>query len=139
MEACDVASLLKASAVAQKALTELPETPVAAAGVNIRYFLNPLPDKIIDLLKAPIDDVYSDEGYTINSSVTKRLLDFPPGAVNVEISQSKEGEGCLLLNFHYDSNSPGSLKEWLAKTKDFFAFAEKLLAVIEIPLTQEEQ
>ncbi|SEA17296.1 hypothetical protein [Nitrosospira multiformis] len=137
METYDLSSLSKASAVAQKALADLPETPVAAAGVNIRYALDPLPDAIMDLLKAPIDDVFSDEGFTIKGGVTKRLLDFPPGVVNVEITQGKEGEGYLLLNFHYDSTSPETLKEWLAKTEDFFAFTEKLLTVIEVPPTQE--
>lgn len=135
----DLASLEKASHIGQTALKALPETPVAAAGINIRYTVKPLPDELIDLLKTPIDDAYSDEGFTISGALTQRSLAHPPGVVNVEISQGKEGDGTVLMNFHCASSSPDELRQWLTKASEFWEVAQRLLTVMKIPMQQETQ
>lgn len=135
----DLASLIKASQIGQKALEVLSETPVAAAGINFRYALKTFPDELLDLLKSPIDDAYSDNNFNISSSLTRRSLEHPPGIINVEISQSVEGKGIILMNFHYSSNSPSDLSHWLSRTEEFGGIAQKLLETIKVPVQQEAQ
>ncbi len=135
----DLVSLKKAGCLGQEALRALPETPVAAVGVNIRYELESLPDELLDLLKTPIDDAYSDGGFTIASSTMLRSLKQSPGVVNVEISQSNDGKGAVVMNFHRESNLPNELCEWLDGLDEFFAVAKKLMMIMKIPVEIEEQ
>jgi hypothetical protein len=133
----DLASLEKASQIGMKVLQVLPETPVAAAGVNFRYSLNTLPNELLDLMKTPIDDVYSDEGFGISEFVTQRSLEIQPGVVNVVINQMKNGSGAILMNFHYASSSHAELEQWLARTTEFHGVAQKLLNALKINVQQE--
>ncbi len=135
----DLASLEKASHIGQTALKALPETPVAAAGVNIRYAVKALPDELMDLLKTPIDDAYSDEGFTIEGALTRRSLAHAPGVVNVEISQGREGAGTVLMNFHCASSSSDELCQWLTKVSEFWEVAQRILTVMKVPTQQETQ
>lgn len=128
----DLASLEKASQIGRKALNVLPETPVAAAGINIRYFLNDFSDKLLDLLKTPIDDVYSDENFTISNSITQRSLELNPGVINIEINQGRDGSGVVLMNFHCASSLPNELDQWLSRTGEFLGVAQKLLDALDI-------
>lgn len=136
MQTSDFQSLDKASQIGQLALINLPETPVSAAGINIRYSLTPVPDELIDLLKTPIDDIYSDGGFTIGDSTTRRSLDLQPGVVNVEIIQDREGLGSVLFNFHHASNSPDELREWLGRASEFMDATKKLLELMDIQIQQ---
>jgi hypothetical protein len=135
----DLASLEKASLIAKKVLQVLPETPVAAAGVNFRYTLNPIPDSLIDLTKTPIDDIYSDEGFTITESLTQRSLELHPGVVNIQIKQNNDGSGSVLMNFHYSSDLQIELSQWISRTPEFFKTAQKLLESLKITVQQETQ
>jgi hypothetical protein len=133
----DLVSLEKASQIGKKVLQALPETPVAAAGINIRYSLNPIPNELIDLTKSPIDDVYSDEGYTISETLTQRSLELQPGVINVQVKQMKDGNGVVLMNFHYASSSQTELEKWLSRTAEFIEIAQKLLIAMKITVQQE--
>ena len=134
----DLASLEKASQIGRKVLQALPETPVAAAGINFRYSLNPFPDELLDLLKTPIDDVYSDENFTITDSSTKRSLEILPGVINIEINQMKDGSGIVVMNFHFASSSHNDLEQWLSRTTEFFGIAQNILNALKITVQQEE-
>lgn len=138
-QTADFVSLEKASRIGQIALEGLPETPVIAAGVNIRYSLKSLPDELIDLLKTPLDHAYSDGGFIIEGTLTRRSLVCPPGVVNVEIGQGKEGEGTVSMNFHRESTSPVELREWLTMVPKFWEVAQQLLTVMKVPVQEEAQ
>src|SRR6266404_107175 len=75
--------LKRATEIARKALQALPETPTSAVGVNIRYNFGTLPDELIDMVKAPIDQTLSDADFAIKGGVTKRALTFDSGVINV--------------------------------------------------------
>jgi hypothetical protein len=129
-QALELGSLQKASRVAQMALRALPETPVFAAGINIRYRFASLPDELIDLVKAPIDDVLSDTSFQIDGGLTKRSLALPPGILNLEIVQGKSADGSVSLNFHRESTAQTDLQAWLARVEEFFALSERVLETI---------
>jgi hypothetical protein len=127
----DLASLQRASDIARRALQSLPQTPVSAAGVNIRYKFPALPDALIELVTAPIDDTFSDAGYVIEGGATKRVLTLNPGVLNVDVSQGKTGEGSVVLNFHRESAVQPELEGWLSKTEDFFGVSKRVLSLIK--------
>jgi hypothetical protein len=127
----DKASMLRAAGLAKRTLLILPETPVSAVGVNIRYQFAVLPDELINLVKAPIDTELSDAGFSIEGGMTRRSLTLAPGLLNVEVTQGKMAEGTITLNFHRDSANPGELASWLSSTGDFLEQSEKFLARIK--------
>jgi hypothetical protein len=126
----DLASILKAGEIARAALEALPETPVSAAGVNIRYQLAISPDDLIKLLKAPIDDAFSDADYTIESGMTRRALSYQPGVINVEVVQDGRGGAMINLNFHRESSLMDDHKTWLERIEEFLGESKRLLPLL---------
>lgn len=49
--------LQEAAEIAARAIEDLPETPVRAAGVNIRYRFDSIPDQLQSAIGAPIDNL----------------------------------------------------------------------------------
>lgn len=137
LERNDFASLERASAIGQVALRALPETPVAAAGVNVRYTLTPLSNELIDLLRTPIDDVFSDAGFQIETSTTGRALALPPGVINVEFTKGSDGDGAVSINFHYESTSTQDLSGWLSRVAEFRDTTQRLLEIVAVTVEQE--
>lgn len=135
----DLASIQNACQIGRTALEALPETPVAAAGVNLRYSISPVPDSLLDLVKAALDDELSDAGYTIKGSLTQRTIERSPGVVNVELVQKTDGECELLLNFHLASKVPSELQGWLTKSDEFFEQSETLLSAMNVSVDWENQ
>ena len=76
---------------------------MAAAGVNLRYKVDQLPDELIDLILLPLDDSFSDNGFSIIERSVKRSLALDSGVVNVDLTQGAAGEGVITINFHLDS------------------------------------
>lgn len=136
---CDSQSLQKACALAKNALLSLPETPLTAAGINIRYQIEELPDELLQLIETPIDGTFSDSGYVIKKRRTHRSLEFQPGEINIELSQEQTTAGEVLLNFHLDSQELVRVQEWLSRSEEFSAKALELLSIIKIPAPEGEQ
>lgn len=130
----NIGSLEKACRIAGTAIETLPETPIVAAGVNFRFTLDALPDALIDLLKSSVNDAYSDAGYSIIGSLTQRSLEIPPGVINVEVREDKDGAGTVLMNFHYASSTPAALREWLSRSAEFWDVTQKLLVAMNVTL-----
>jgi hypothetical protein len=127
----EAVALQRAAEVAQRALRSLPETPTSAAGVNIRYQFPALPDGLLELLRAPTDDVFSDADYVIEGSLTKRSLTLSPGVINVEINSGRSGDGAVTMNFHRASDAHSDLATWLSRTQEFVELSQKLFRSIE--------
>ena len=113
-------ALKKAMATACNALKNLPETPVFAAGFNIRFEVRaeglPLPlDKIGE---TALDTELSDAGYEIVSrGLTRRIRlkgsTFEEGVVNLLVLKDETKPVRIELNFHRDSNTVADLVRWL--------------------------
>lgn len=116
----------------------LPETPVTAAGVNIRYRLAEIPDAALDLVRAPLDEALSDAGYEVAGSMIKRSVSLPPGVVNVQVSQAPAGGGTLEFNFHRESAIPAELREWLGRAEEFVTLSDQLALVAGVPNVRGE-
>lgn len=122
-------SLLRACTVCTRALRSLPETPVSAVGINIRYRFTDFPEAVLDLLSVPLDAALSDAGFQVAGATIKRTLALAPGVVNVQIAHA-EGAGTLEFNFHRDSRIPNELVDWLARAEEFVHLSDRLAAVV---------
>jgi hypothetical protein len=119
----DYQTLNKAAQTARNALCSLPETPVLAAGLNIRFKLNNHPidlDKIVDSV---IDVKLSDAGYELISRGLTRTIrlkggPFTKGVLNFSAVKDEKGVVKIELNFHRDSKSTKELADWLNLSKE---------------------
>ena len=101
--------------VAALALSALPETPVSAAGYNIRYHVDSLSPDVVQSLTPRVDEKLSDANYTIGDRVLKRSLVLSEGVLNLAITLKGEGPAELEFNFHCGSSDRDVLVAWLSK------------------------
>ncbi len=106
-------NLAKAMEYASRSIESLPETPVTAAGYNVRFKLTDNPEALLGLVGTKLDRVLSDAGFKIGEQVTRRAIPHKGGTVNLEITAEPDGEVVVVLNFHHLSTDPSDLRKWL--------------------------
>jgi hypothetical protein len=97
-----------------KAIEELPKTPVSAAGYNIRYDIEDPSGEFLELVKPPLDNKITDNGFEILSKEIRKTLRWGDGAINIHITKRGAANFQLLLNFDRMSADNRVLKDWLA-------------------------
>ncbi len=111
---CDFQSLQKAMEIACRALEELPETPVVAAGINVKYTCEEPLDALQQVTRHDwLDARLSDKKYEITGRSLSRSLKLGDGQINLGITEDADGKYELYLNFHRASNSVSELRSWL--------------------------
>jgi len=111
-ESASYQALEKALKVGVRALELLPDTPLEAAGFNIKFQTAELSDALIQLMESDVDQVISDLHHTIAKRSLTRSFDFDKGGI--EMSVSMEGSGArVTFNFHRHSDICAELTEWL--------------------------
>jgi hypothetical protein len=96
----------------------LRETPVTAAGFNIRFQVGEYPTELVNYLKMDLDDRLSKEKFSIVSREIKRTLKRDPGTINLEVEINEDQKISVVLNFHLNSTEPDELVKWLTFSKD---------------------
>ncbi|HKU14398.1 MAG TPA: hypothetical protein VJQ52_08375 [Steroidobacteraceae bacterium] len=125
-----VQSLTNAAVIAQRALQSLPETPVSAAGVNIKFGFDALPDTVLDLVASPLDDALADGHYTIEGRHVRRTVQWQDGLLNIEIDERNNASGVISFNFHRASTDPQALRAWLGRVSEMIPVADTLMATM---------
>ena len=134
-----IENLAKAIQIAKKALTELPRTPVSAAGFNLRYRSNTEPIKALDDLTASTwDERLADAAFQIDTRSINRVLLWKTGKIQVFVTQEPEGKYELLLNFEANSNESEKLQEWLSVSANEIDVQAQKIFRDTIGLTNEE-
>lgn len=118
--------LKRAAAVPVKAIASLPRTPVSAAGVNIRYEFDPVPDLLLTVLESGLDPGLGEAGQIIGRGI-KRTLSWGAGHLNLDVTQSK-ASAIVSFNFHRASADGGELTQWLDRVDEMAAEVRGLLA-----------
>jgi len=113
-------ALKRAMETACNALEDLPETPVFAAGFNVRFkiYEQEQPLELEEITQASLDTDLSDAGYEIISKgLTRRVRTkeniFKEGVLNLLILKEENNTFRIELNFHRDSNTVADLIKWL--------------------------
>ena len=104
-----------AAEIAKRAIQSLPETPLSAAGVNLRYRYESIPEALIDAGTSSVDEKLIDEGYNIQEKTLKRQMPWEGGVINLDLLEQKGASAILLFNYHKNANSPDDFVQWLDK------------------------
>lgn len=96
---------------AAKAIKGLPDTPLTAAGYNVRVQINDPQDALLSAAGCPLDNLISDAGFTIGTRILHRSLEMEIGSLNLSIQQDANVR--VELNFHLQSADPKKLTDWL--------------------------
>ena len=105
--------LIKVMKTGCNALQDLPETPVFAAGFNVRFKIDDYPE-FEEITQSSIDTQISDAGYEIVSRGVTRKIRRQGGILNLRVRKDEKDEIITELNFHRDSNNITDLINWLS-------------------------
>jgi hypothetical protein len=130
-EVSNLPNLTRAVALLTSALQALDQTPIRAAGVNLR-FSHPDQNTFLDARRAPLDERLEEE-FTLAGRALKRSLARSEGLLNFEFRE-ENGQLALDLNFHLDSTSHVQTAAWLGKVEEFHQEAVKLLDVLGVEI-----
>ena len=98
---------------AKRALEKLPETPVLAAGINLRFKVTDASTELTEAIRVGLDDRISDCEFSIRDRTLRRSVDFDTGVLNLGLDSDDDGHMVVLLNFEMRSKDSKSLVAWL--------------------------
>ncbi len=101
----------KARQIAINAINSLPETPLTAAGFNVRVRVEEPPEEIVTVTSSEIDNLLSDNDFIIEERRLHRSLKWKAGILNINIIHQKDLK--VELNFHRASSKTEDLIAWL--------------------------
>jgi hypothetical protein len=101
----------RARGVAVKAMKGLPETPLTAAGYNIRMKISDPTNELLAATTCGIDGLLSDAAFSIKSQNLCRSLELDDGVINLNIQQNKDVT--VEINFHCQSSRQEELIAWM--------------------------
>ena len=112
---CDFITLQRAKEIAGHALNNLHETPVIAAGINVKYTCDEPLEMLQQVMRhESLDCQLSDCKYEILGRTLTRSLKFGDGQINFSMIEESSDQFTLQLNFHRGSSSVPDLESWLA-------------------------
>ena len=112
-EICSFDELARACTLASAAVRSLPETPLIAAGFNIKYTTQGYFEAIDLALASELDDRASDVQYKIVERQVHRAYEWENGKINVVAALTDDGVRSIALNFDLRSDSHPNHLEWL--------------------------
>lgn len=118
VEVPTLTNLSRARQIAIRAMEKLPETPLTAAGFNIRLKLDDPPEQLLNATTAGTNTLLSDAGFTIKTRTTRRSIEHGHGLLNLEIRQDDGADTKMEFNFHRQSSVMAELREWLETSCD---------------------
>ena len=113
-EACNYATLGLAREYADRALAELPRTPVAAAGFNVRYRSSDSPPEFTETFGSGLDAIISSRTLVIKGRGLHRSVAWKNGTLNMQFSVDPEDGSTIEFNFHLGSVVVAELRSWLS-------------------------
>lgn len=115
--------LERARALARNALISLPETPVTAAGVNVRYVYKEADDylsRVQEITTCELDEAISSLDQRISKRSVSRSIPTLDGQLNLSVNEDEEGHVKIQFNFEFVSQEVEKQREWLRSPIDGF-------------------
>jgi hypothetical protein len=119
-----------AAQLAARALESLPETPITAAGVNIKYQFDALPDNLITMLDSTLNNVLADDHKAIVEKAMRRSVNWQEGKLNLDIAEDANAAGLVSFNFDRQADAWQDLSTWVMKSAAFVTESERMLALM---------
>lgn len=118
-ERCCFHDLQTAMKIAYRALDQLPETPLVAAGINIKYTSQEPVEALQQVTRQEWwDNQLSDSKFEIVGRSISRSLKRGDGQINLSVIEEADGKSEVQFNFHRGSSHVGDLKSWLTTPID---------------------
>lgn len=96
--------LSRAMAIGVQAIKSLPETPLQAAGVNVRFTADPQLESLQAIMEsATLDSYISDKGLEISGRTIARAINWGDHKINFSIEGTPAGAFEILFNFEVQS------------------------------------
>jgi len=127
-----------AKSIASKAVSELPETPFSAAGINIGYRVDGLEGALQEITSHNSDSRLSDGDFKIVGRLHQRTLEYGEGVINVKVERTNDEPYSIEFNFHRKSSEKSELKAWLDKPIAMFQSQSRALLNDYLGLELEE-
>jgi hypothetical protein len=106
--------LARAMELGARALEELPETPLAAVGVNVKFVIaEPIEALQAVTKKTEFDNRLSENDFVICGRSMTRTLNWRGGRINLTIREEQNGSFDILFNFELHSTEKDRHVQWL--------------------------
>lgn len=109
---CTYSELRRAMDIAKIAIEDLPKTPLAAAGINLKYKSTESPVHLKTLLDNEWDTDLSDKGFEISSKSIARSLVWNESKINLTITETTDVQ--INLNVEKRSTNQQDHMTWLS-------------------------
>lgn len=119
------------TSVAHKSVDILPHTPIQGLGFNIAFYEEE--STLFDFLFNNLEDngKLADFSSGIKQISSRRVLDFSPGILNLDLSLTSEARAEARFNFHYDVSSAQEIIDIINKSyKAYLNIALDLLKTV---------
>lgn len=117
--------------IGQRAINSLPETPLAAAGVNYRYRWEQAPPHVVQLLEGTFGEVLADLEFEQTGKSVQHQFGWEGGHINVSMAYDySSGEGNLQINFSRQTSEVSELVKWLGKTDTMHTTQHSILQAV---------
>lgn len=135
---CTLDRLNYARSLAVQALNKLPETPLAAAGWNVKYEVDDLSQDAFNLLMPPIDVELSDAQFELTNRTIRRTITFGNGVLNLTLTAGTDQATQVEFNFHRSATAKDQLTEWLLQPmNDANGTLQKIMAILNLTMRVE--
>lgn len=130
---CETDQLEHAKQVATKALNNLPETPVTAAGINCNWIISDPPSRLVEASVSCLDHELSDQDRVILARSLSRSITWNGGKANIGLEYGEDRTVRVAFNFHLDSKNSADLMEWLGQRLDpMMSFTRDVLDSLDV-------
>jgi hypothetical protein len=128
----------RAKSLAERAVCDLPETPLTAVGINIVVAAEDSPQPLLAITTHESDSRLSDAKLKIISRSQRRTVGWHDGQINISIDSEPDGSYRIGMNFDMQSPDAEMLKSWLRIPIDEFEKASDLILREYIGLDTDE-
>lgn len=134
---CEFQELQRAKEIARQSIDGLPETPLDAVGINVRYRSQEPNDALIAILANQWDNDISDQDFQIRGRNISRSLDWNDGKINVSVSQT-DAESKVVINIERTSKVKDDHLAWLDRDIDKIREVVRQIAIQTLHIQEED-
>jgi hypothetical protein len=135
----DYQQLASAMELGVRAVQALPETPLAAVGINVKFSADQQLESLqVVTSKAKFDNRLSDKNFVISGRSLTRTLDWKGGRLNLTIGQEQDKPFEVQFNFELRSSDSGRHIDWLSIDVNEIEGDVKRILFECIPIEEED-
>ena len=124
-------TLARAMAAAQRAIQDLPRTPLRACGINLRYSAPEPPRALVSRTRCQTERILSDSGRELRTRRRGETLSFHEGSLNIITDIPTAGSCTVNFNFERQSTNRDDILAWLGRSaSDYIVEATDIIHLI---------